>query len=56
MGKHKTKFHPVSETVTSAVTDALPAISKRDMELNEDWDHYPEVKLDYSDTGRFSPN
>ena len=54
MTQHKSKFHLVSETVPSAVSDALPAISKRTTELNEDWDHDPLVMLDYSDTGRFS--
>ena len=56
MRKHKTKFHPVTETVTSAVSDAPPAISKRDTQLSEDWDHDPEVMLDYSDTGSFRPS
>ena len=56
MRKHKPKFHPASETFTSAATDAMPATSKRDTELSGDWDHGPEVMLDFSDTGSFSPS
>ena len=38
------------------MSDAPPAISKRDTELNVDWDHDPEIMLGYSDTGSFSPS